>query len=77
MWAIIIIKEALYALDRMEREPSDFEANVLETVTRQIQAGRLPSPKQHRILCEMIEKYLDDPALLKALQEEAPYVRQS
>lgn len=73
MWAIHTVKEVLHALDRMEHEPSDFEANVLETVTRQMQGGRMLSPKQHRILCEMIEKYLDDPALLRAFQKEEPY----
>jgi len=75
MWSIHTVKEALYALDRMEREPSDFEANVLETVTRQIQIGRLPSPKQHRILCDMIEAYLDDGPLLRAMQEEMPHAQ--
>jgi hypothetical protein len=76
MWSIHVVKEALYALDRMEGEPSDFEANVLETVTRQIQAGRLPSPKQHRILCDMLEKYCaENPALLRDFMQEVPHAQ--
>ncbi len=74
MYAMTVVKDTLYALDRMEAEPSSFEANVLETVTRQCQRGRLPSVKQHRVLCAMIEKYLDDPALLRALQAETPTI---
>jgi len=72
MWHMAVIKDTLFALDNMEHEPSDFEASVLETVTRQAQQGRQPSAKQHRILCEMVERYLDDAPLLRALREEMP-----
>jgi len=72
MWNMTVMRETLYALDRMEQEPTDFEASVLETVTRQVQRGYGPSVKQHRILCAMVETYLDDQALLRALREEAP-----
>ena len=71
MWFMTVLKDTLYALDTMEKEPTDFEAMVLETVTRQLQLGRGPSVKQHRILCEMVEKYLNDPPLLRALLREA------
>lgn len=72
MHAMTAVKDALYLLDQMEHEPTTFEANVLETVTRQIQVGRLPSANQHRIMCEMIEKYLGDPALLRTILEVQP-----
>ena len=65
------VKDALCMLDQMHREVSDFEAAVLETLTRQVQSGRLPSAKQHRILCEMVEKYLHDPTLLRTLLESS------
>ena len=72
MHAMTHLKDALYRLDQMEREVSDFEAGVLETVTRQAQAGRLPSAKQARILGEMIEKYLGDARLLHNFQAHVP-----
>jgi len=72
MDAMTAVKESVSMLDTMQREPTNFEAGVLETVTRQLQKGRLPSANQHRILCEMIEKYLRDPALLKTMQGVAP-----
>jgi hypothetical protein len=72
MWRMTTVKDALDALDTMEDEPSRFEAHLLETVTRQVQAGRLPSPKQHRILCEMVEKYLGDAGLLRDVQNATP-----
>jgi hypothetical protein len=65
---IALIREAITALDGMECPVTDFEANVLETMLRQLTQGRLPSPKQHRILCEMVEAYLEEPDLLHALQ---------
>lgn len=66
---LLTVKDVLSALDRMEEEPTNFEANVLETLFDQVSEGWLPSVKQHRILCEMVEKYLDDPGLLRALQD--------
>ena len=66
------VKDALFRLDRMDRHVADFEADVLDTCLRQAQQGRLPSRKQHRILCEMIEKYLEDTPLLRSMQEIAP-----
>ncbi len=72
MYAMTVVKDTLYALDQMEAEPSSFEANVLETVTRQCQRGYLPSVKQHRVLEDMIMKYLDDASLLRALQAVRP-----
>jgi hypothetical protein len=71
MWIMTVIRDTLYALDTMDAEPTDFEASILESVTRQAQQGRGPSIKQHRILCEIVEKYLDDPALLRALHQKA------
>jgi len=65
-----IVKDTLYALDTMDHEPTDFEASVLETVTRQADRGYGPSVKQHRILCEMVKKYLKDQVLLQAWQQE-------
>lgn len=62
------VQEAVQRLDTMERETTRFEAGVLETVMRQLQHGQLPSPKQTRILCEMIEEYLDDPLLAAELR---------
>ena len=63
------VLRALDTLDRMEREVSDFEADLLDSMKRRLRSsGRLPSAKQHRILCEMVEKYLDDPGLLRVLQ---------
>jgi hypothetical protein len=64
-----LIREVLDALDRMEKEPSDFEANVIETVTRKMQKGGLPSPKQCRILGEMLERYLPHSSLLRDFQK--------
>ncbi len=72
MWTRTVVENTLDALDRMAQEPSDYEANVLDTLLRQIQQGRLPSATQHRLLCDMVATYLDDPALLRALQKEAP-----
>lgn len=65
---LTVVCDAVRALDTMRREPTNFEAGVLETVLRQLGANRLPSPKQHQVLCEMIEKYLRDPALMRQMQ---------
>lgn len=70
MPSMTTVKDALYRLDQMAHEPNDFEANVLETVTRQVLRGRLPTEKQCAVLCKMIEHYLDDPTLLRDMQEE-------
>ena len=51
---------ACQRLDTMEAEPTDFEANVLETVLRQ---KTWASAKQRVILAQMCEKYLEDEAL--------------
>ena len=52
--------EALRRLDTMATPCTDFEASVLETLLRR---PGYASPKQRKILVQMIEKYLDDPAL--------------
>lgn len=71
-YAMTVVHEALTQLDRMEQSVSDYEADVLETCMRQWQQRRLPSSKQHRILCELVEQYLGDPVLLRRLLEVAP-----
>jgi hypothetical protein len=62
------ITHVIHALDTMDCVVSDFEAEVLETVSRQLRQGRLPSVKQRRILGEMVEAYLEDPALVRSLK---------
>ena len=54
------LAEALHRLDTMSTPCTDFEASVLETLLRRPGSA---SPKQRKILVQMIEKYLDDPGL--------------
>lgn len=72
-----LVSETLKALDQMETEPTDFEANVLETCTRQALEGRLPSRKQCQVLSEMVEKYLHDGPLATVIAQawEAEHAR--
>ena len=54
------LTDALYRLDTMSTPCTDFEASVLETLLRR---PGYASDRQRKILVQMIEKYLDDPAL--------------
>ena len=54
------LAEALHRLDTMDAPCTNFEARVLNTLMRRPDSA---SPKQRKILVQMIEKYLDDPAL--------------
>ena len=54
------LTEALRRLDTMTAPCTDFEASVLETLLRR---PGYASEKQRKILVQMIEKYLNDPAL--------------
>jgi hypothetical protein len=62
------IREVVQQLEQMPRVPTTFESSVLATVRRFLDQGRLPSPKQQAILCQMCDEYLHDLLLAAELR---------
>jgi hypothetical protein len=59
-----VLWQTITTLDQLDQVVTDFEASVLETLLR----TRRCSPKQLRIICQMVERYLHDPLLAAELQ---------